>query len=156
MGMMTETDQAREPFLPQDIRKVVAGTYEADLVREAFESGHAVDRIARTTHRPGKRLPLTPFGFGIGLLISLLGLMPVLKYLVEDGRSDMALAGLGMVVAGTVLHLFCVIVDARQEKDDDAAYLEHHRQVKKNLLARFIREDDRAIVPHQTEETNNG
>lgn len=82
--------------------------------------------------------------------------MPVLKYLVEDGRSDMALAGLGMVVAGTVLHLFCVIVDARQEKDDDAAYLEHHRQVKKNLLARFIREDDRAIVPHQTEETNNG
>ncbi|WP_298842267.1 hypothetical protein [uncultured Salinicola sp.] len=156
MGMTGEAHEAREAFLPQDIRKVAAGTYEADLVREAFESGHAVDRIARTTYNPKKRLPLAPFGFGIGLVISLLGLMPVLKYLVEDGRSDMALVGLGMVMAGTVLHVFCMIVDGRQEKDDEASFLEHHGQVRQNLLSRFICEDGQMTGPRKTEETTNG
>ena len=120
------------------IIKADAGSDQALLYEEIFESGHAVNRIAQTTYKEESSFPLGPFGLLIGVLAALFGMMPIMKYFVEDGRSDMALMGVALIVIGIVVGIFGGICDIKRSEQKHQRYEEHRQKVRNNLLARYI------------------
>lgn len=126
------------------------------IIRKAFESGHSVDRKAQATYEPIKETRLTALGFFIGILLLLFGLMPVAKYLVEDGTLEAALIGAVMITAGCALYVSNIIISARNEKRNEAMYLKHHAAVKRDLFAQLVEENDPQIEHNKKEKTKNG
>ena len=108
------------------------------VVREAFESGHSLDRIAQVTFERKKLLPFEFIGFTIGLLLSILGMLPVLKYIFEGGGTQPALFGGGMIACGMVIAVMATVMGARRERETEEAYKAHHDKVRRNLLERLI------------------
>lgn len=130
--------------------QVERGSMAEAVVREAFESGHSLDRIAQVTFERKKLLPFEFIGFTTGLLLSILGMLPVSKYVFEDGGVKPALVGGGMIVCGLVIVLMATVMDARRDRETEEAYREHHDKVRRNLLERLIRQS-----PTRTDETDS-
>ena len=123
------------------IAKIIKADPESDealLYEEIFESGHAVNRIARTTYKEENSFPLGPLGLLIGVLAGLFGLMPILKYFVEDGRSDMAIMGAALIAIGIVVGIFGGISDIKRSEQKHQRYEEHRQRVYDNLLSRYM------------------
>ena len=128
---MTETHKDTSMRVERD-------SQTAAIVREAFESGHSLDRIAETTFERKKSAPVEFIGFAIGMLLTILGVMPVVRYAVEDGGDFPAAIGITMMACGIGVVIVTSVMDARISRNREEAYRAHHDRVRHNLLERFF------------------
>lgn len=106
---------------------------DTKVIKDAFENGMAVQRIADQAFTYERKPIFTAIGIGIGMGLVILGIFPIVK-LLEGGILLNAIYGALMIAGGIALVIIASIAENRWTTARDNAYRENFEKVKNNLL----------------------